>query len=236
MCRELFATIDAMNNTVADNMTETIVFTKPAQAEDFVGGFSAPSKMPCRAYSIPAQECGIGRIMRGVKGSVCSKCYALKGRYVFPNVKAALYRRFSSLQSPKWVEAIAFSINKRGDTFFRWHDSGDLQGVWHLQNIVEVAKRCPNTKFWLPTREANIVSEYFENGGELPVNLTIRVSGTMIDGKKPDGLIAKFGLVASSVTTDKNKVTCFAFQNQGKCGDCRACWNKEVSEVVYLQH
>jgi len=217
-------------------MQNEIQFTKPKQAEEYVGRFSEPSKMPCRSYSIPAQECHVGRIMRNVQGSVCSKCYACKGRYGFPNVKEALYRRFGTLQNAKWVEAIAFSINARGDTFFRWHDSGDLQGVWHLQNIVSVAKLCPNTKFWLPTREAKIVTEYFENGGELPENLTIRVSGTMIDGPAPMGLINKFGLVASSVTTDPSKVTCFAFNNEGKCGDCRACWNKDVAEVFYKQH
>ena len=73
-------------------------FNNVNEAIDYVGGFSSPSKMPCFAYSIPAQECGIGKQMRSVAGSVCSKCYALKGRYVFGKVKAALYRRFNTLK------------------------------------------------------------------------------------------------------------------------------------------
>ena len=51
-----------------------------------VGGLSAPSKMPCHGYSIPASRCKIGRKMRKVAGSICAICYALKGRYSFANV------------------------------------------------------------------------------------------------------------------------------------------------------
>jgi hypothetical protein len=212
------------------------LFYNANEAETYVGGFSKPSKMPCPAYSIPAQECKIGKIMRGTVGSVCSKCYALKGRYVFGNVKAALYRRFNTLQKEFWVEAFAMAVNQRGYKFFRFHDAGDLQGVWHLKNIVAVALACPSCKFWLPTREATTVNEFFEQGGVCPENLTIRISGTMIDGKPPLGLAQKWNLVVSSVSSDMNEVNCHSFSNDGKCGDCRACWNKEVFNVAYLKH
>jgi len=211
-------------------------FNNVNEAVDYVGGFSSPSKMPCYAYSIPAQECGIGKQMRSVVGSVCSKCYALKGRYVFGNVKNALYRRFNTLKKEFWVEAFAFVVNFKKWTFFRFHDAGDLQGVWHLENIVKVAKLCPNCKFWLPTREASILNEYMENIGDMPENLTVRVSGTMIDGKPPIGLAQKWNLCVSSVSSDPSEVNCHSFKNEGKCGDCRACWDKNVFEIVYKKH
>jgi hypothetical protein len=213
-----------------------IMFANSKEAIDYIGGFSSPSKMPCFAYSIPAQECNIGKQMRSVEGSVCSKCYALKGRYVFGNVKAALYRRFNTLKKEFWVEAFAFAVNTMKLSFFRFHDAGDLQGVWHLKNIVEVAKRCPNCKFWLPTREAAVLNEYMENIGDMPENLTVRISGTMIEGKPPIGLAEKWGFVVSSVSANLDEVNCHSFKNEGKCGDCRACWDKSVFNVVYRRH
>lgn len=112
------------------------------EAEDIVGGLSQPSKMPGLAYGIPAKYCSIGSFLRDIKGSVCANCYALKGRYVFENVKKAQQRRFSSLTDPQWVDAMVFLMHAKKCEWFRWHDAGDLQGIWHLENICEVARRC----------------------------------------------------------------------------------------------
>ena len=49
-----------------------------------VGTLSEPSKMPTYAYSIPAKYCITGSKLRMIANSTCSKCYALKGRYIFP--------------------------------------------------------------------------------------------------------------------------------------------------------
>ena len=78
---------------------------------------------------------------RDPEGTPCYGCYAFKGRYNFPNVKDALTRRLESLTHPQWVEAMAVLI--KGKKFFRWHDSGDLQSVQHLINIMEVCKLTP---------------------------------------------------------------------------------------------
>ena len=212
------------------------MFESLNEAVEYIGGFSKPSKMPCFAYSIPAQECHIGKIMRKVEGSVCSSCYALKNRYLFGNVKTALYRRFNTLKKEFWVEAFVFAVTTMKLTYFRFHDAGDLQGVWHLKNIVEIAKRCPNCKFWLPTREASILNEYMETISDIPENLTIRVSGTMIDGNPPIGLANKYNLCVSSVSSIESEVNCHSFKNEGKCGDCRACWDKTVFNIVYKRH
>ena len=66
------------------------MFKNKKQAEAIVGTLSKPSKMPGYAYSTPAKRCIIGQKMRQVAGSICAFCYALKGRYVFPNVQAAM--------------------------------------------------------------------------------------------------------------------------------------------------
>ena len=125
------------------------------EARQITGGLSAPSKMPGPAYNLPATACVTGAKLVNVPGSVCAGCYALKGRYRFNNVRMALARRLQSLKHPQWVQAMVVLI--KGEKYFRWHDSGDLQSAWHLKQIFEVCNRTPETRHWLPTREAKIL-------------------------------------------------------------------------------
>lgn len=207
-----------------------MTFTTLKEAESIVGKFSKPSKMPGYAYGIPAKHCPVGAVLVKKPGSVCSGCYALKGRYGFANVQRAQEFRFSSLKHPRWVEAIVFMLTRRKAEYFRWHDSGDIQGMWHLENMVDIARQCPDTKFWIPTREAQVVKQYNQLHGPFPSNFTVRVSGAMIDGPVP----LKF-VNTSTVVTDGSQ-TCPAYTQGGVCGDCRACWDPKVPNVSYPKH
>ena len=113
------------------------------EAEKITGGLSAPGKMPEGSYNIPASSCQTGQILALVEDTPCHKCYALTGRYRFPNVKAALARRLKSLTHPRWVEAMTVLV--KGKKHFRWHDSGDIQSVDHLKKIFEVCNNTPGT-------------------------------------------------------------------------------------------
>lgn len=206
------------------------------RAKELTGGLSKPSKMPGYAYSIPAQACKVGAQLRKVKGSVCEKCYALKGRYVFSNVKRALERRLASLVNDEWAEAMAFQINQAGVNVFRFQDSGDLQSLEHLEKIAAVCEATPDVRHWLPTREYAIVTEYKEKHGAFPANLNIRLSAYMMDGPLPTGAAERLGVTVSGVTSDPSKVTCPAYKQGGVCGSCRACWDKNQAVVNYPKH
>ena len=195
------------------------------EAREITGGLSAPSKMPGPAYNLPAWQCITGAKLQAVSGSVCHGCYALKGRYRFNNVKQALQRRATSLDHPHWVEAMVALIT--GHKYFRWHDSGDLQSEWHLKQIFEVCKRTPSTKHWMPTREARFLK--LLDPAIIPSNLIIRMSSHMID----QGPVT-FWPWTSTVST-KSK-TCPAQDQGNSCRDCRACWDRSVSNVTYPKH
>ena len=204
------------------------------QAIEKIGGLSKPSKMPCHSWSIPAKNCKMGSKLAKLKTSVCAKCYAMRGFYPTPNVVNALARRFESLSNPDWVEAMTLAISgTEGSGYFRWFDSGDLQSLAHLEQIAQIAKNLPNIKFWLPTKEFRIVSE-FTAKNELPENLTIRISGYMIDGPPPVALANRMGVVTSSVS--KTAWTCPASNQGNKCLSCRNCWDKQVANVAYKYH
>lgn len=199
-----------------------------------VGGLSEPSKMPCYGFSLSAKKCKTGQKLRRVKGSICSKCYALRGRYLFENVRNALERRLAGLNHPQWVEALACLINSlESSGYFRWFDSGDIQSLEHLRKIVEVCKLTPTIKHWLPTREYGFVAQYIRENGAFPSNLVVRLSAYLVGGPPP--ACAKIlGLPTSGVV--KQDYSCPAPKQGGKCLLCRACWNKKTSHVTYKSH
>ena len=202
-------------------------------AQERVGSLSCPSKMPGYGYSTPAEDCITGSKLAQVKDSICSFCYARKGRYVFSNVKNAMKKRLKALERLDWVDMMVFLINKKEKSgFFRWHDSGDIQGVWHLEKIAEVARRLPHIKFWLPTREYRFVREWLQFARK-PENLIIRLSAFMMDGKPP--VVAKtLGLPTSGVM--REGFSCPASSQGNECRDCRACWDSEVENIDYKKH
>ena len=207
-------------------------------ALEYVGGMSKPSKMPCPSYSIPATTCKFGKYLRTQCNSVCSDCYGMKGCYRFPVVKNALETRFSTLEKEGWVDAFIFAITKKKLSFFRWHDVGDLQSVEHFEKIVAVAVACPNCKFWLPTKEIAMVRTWLDKGNKLPENLNVRISAFFVDvfDQSFQSLADGMGCTVATVATDSTRANCFAYQNDGACGDCRKCWNKDIPEVCYPKH
>lgn len=211
--------------------------------EQLVGGLSTPSKMPGYAYGLPANECKIGSILRKKKGSVCSNCYAFRGCYVFPVVRKAQANRLRILEKDlfSWTRSMISLIDfkyrrKRGkQRVFRWHDSGDIQSVEHLSAIVTIAKMLPSIRFWLPTRERGMLSEWLaENPQGFPTNLTVRVSVPMVGQAVSAGFLPT-GTVGSTVGSGTG-FACPALRQENECRSCRACWDSTVKSVDYTEH
>ena len=195
------------------------------EANTIVGGLSAPGKMPCPSINLPAVACVTGAKLAKVPGTTCHGCYALKGRYNFKYTKIAMARRLAALQDSRWVRAMVTLM--QGRKYFRWHDSGDIQSAWHLARILEVCKQTPETSHWLPTREAQLLA--LMDPDIIPTNLIIRLSAT-----KVNGAASKSWPWTSTVSTTTK--TCAAPDQKGKCLDCRACWNRDIKNIVYAKH
>lgn len=228
-------------------------------AEWIVGGTSAPSKMPGPSYNLTTSVCHIGGKLRNVKGSVCEGCYAdRRGRYAFDSVYDAGMRRLGRVRQALkdtrfrtlYVEAFVALLNDaRGvKAWMRWHDAGDVISAAHVALIADIALATPKTKHWLPTKEYGRVIEFMADR-KIPANLTVRVSGYMVDEAAP---IVAAGLVTSTVTanTEGTGRECPAVKNHTSCNGipmadskgkakhraCRACWNRKVANVNYGLH
>jgi Gene product 88 len=215
-----------------------------SEAKGIAGPLGYPSKMPGTAYGISAKACVTGAKLAQIEGSVCHDCYALKANYLYPSVAQAHETRLQGLSNPAWVGAMVMLLQhvhttgkgrngpiKRG--WHRWHDAGDLQSVEHLEKICEVARQTPHIKHWLPTRELGIVKTFQRNGGTVPKNLVIRVSATMVDGDATQAWPTTSGVHHNKRHKGR---ACPAPKQDGKCGDCRACWNPRVKHVSYHLH
>ena len=198
---------------------------KTSEAWKLVGGLSKPGKMPGWSIGIPAKECKTGAKLQQVPGSVCYDCYAMKGCYVFKVVQDAQYRRLKAIKHPQWVTAMVHLINSKKPNVFRWHDSGDVQDLDHLNKIFSVCKLTPGRRHWMPTREAWIKDHL----DRCPSNLVIRFSAPMVDQAAP----ASWPNTSTVVTA---QATCPAPHQGNQCKDCRNCWNSEIKNISYGQH
>ena len=122
----------------------------------------------------------------------------------------------------RWIDAMTVQVKR--STYFRWHDAGDVQDLDHLNKIFEVCRQTPDTKHWMPTREAWIKDHLASK----PDNLVIRFSPPMI-GQRNDTW------PNSSMVVEKD-ATCPAPSQGGKCGSCRQCWDPAVKVVSYGKH
>ena len=196
--------------------------------------------MPCHGYSLPADTCRRGSLLRQISGSVCADCYALKNRYLFNNVQAAMYKRLDAVVSDttEWQVLITELISRKEHSgYFRWHDSGDIQNVEHLNALNNIALSLPAIKFWLPTRETELVDQWLDGAnGAVANNLAIRISANMISQKPSSPTHRADTITTSSVGFDASSFHCPALKQGNQCGSCRACWSRDVPTVNYKPH
>ena len=205
--------------------------------EKKIGTLSNPAKMPSYAWGIPTEYCKTGSKLAKIDGTICNKCYADKGCYVFPMVRAMYEKRYQAIFLPEWVDYMAEMLTlkyknlTKSRRYHRWFDSGDVQSYEHLMKIFEVCELTPHIKYWLATREYQIIDKIKEE--DVPKNLCLRVSATKVDGALP-----KFWKWTSGVHKDKRHKgkECRAYTTNNNCGDCRACWSRAVKQVSYEEH
>ena len=188
--------------------------------------------MPGKSFSTSAFACQTGEILSKVSGSVCEDCYARSGRYRFENVQRALRSRMRLLEASNFVDTIVPLLAK--EEHFRWFDSGDVQSVSQCLKVMLVAERTPHVKHWVPTKEPGYWSKAFAMHPQ-PKNLVVRLSAPMKDDVVKPTWTKHTSSVQSKEGSVKGRI-CPAPQQNNTCGDCRACWDKRVPNIVYKEH
>ena len=188
------------------------------------------SKMRGYSFGLDARNCITGSKLRKVKGSVCAKCYAMKGNFNFPSVRKNKETNLKHIESEYFVYVMTYQL--QDIKYFRWFDSGDLPHIEALKKIVQIAQNTPKTKHWLPTREIKMIQEYLKNN-KFPKNLIVRVSAPMVDGPPPKGFKH-----TSTVHKDgkPHGFDCVSRFQNNQCLTCTACWDKRIKNISYKEH
>ena len=198
---------------------------------------SGTGKMPCRSWSLQAIDTCPGSVdLTHSSGLVeaCRGCYATTGNYMFPNVKAPRVHNRDDWKRDDWEADMVSAIGN--DPYFRWFDSGDVYSLSLALKIYNVMKGTPNTKHWLPTRMHKFAKfkPVFAKMMRL-ANVAVRKSSDGIAGERVRGLSSTI-FDPAMPNQAAGAFVCEAYSRDGKCGDCRACWDKTVTVIAYPQH
>lgn len=210
--------------------------TKQLKAAASTIRISVTSKLDnIRSWSLQAIETCPGSIAApGELVDACKGCYATTGNYVFANVKAPRAANKIDWQRLDWCDDMVAILAK--DTHFRWFDSGDVYTLALAEKILEVMQRTPWVKHWLPTRMHKFPKfrMVFEQMRALS-NVSLRFSSDSVTGQYTKGLHGSV-IIPTADDIKKGMTLCRAYENEGKCSGCRACYDPKVKVIAYPAH
>lgn len=162
----------------------------------------------------------------------CQGCYATTGNYRFSNVKKPREFNREDWRRDDWIDDMVQALD--ASRYFRWFDSGDMYDLKLAHKILQVMELTPHCKHWLPTRMHKFAKfkRVIERMQALP-NVVVRFSSDSVTGEVIEGLNTSTifsGDVPAGITE------CQAYQHDGKCNGCRACYDKSVQVIGYKAH
>lgn len=162
----------------------------------------------------------------------CQGCYATTGNYRFPNVRAPRDFNKEDWKRQAWVDDMIKALDS--SRYFRWFDSGDMYDVRLAEKIFVVMKLTPWVKHWLPTRMYKFTKyDSVINRMMQLENVVVRLSSDSVTGEIINGLTTS---TIFSDTLPSGSFECKAYENEGKCNGCRACYSKDVPVIAYKAH
>jgi hypothetical protein len=188
-----------------------------------------------RSWSLNALDTCPGSIAApGELVDACKGCYATTGNYRFKNVRAPRDYNKKDWQRLNWVDDMVTALDS--DRYFRWFDSGDMYTLALAEKILEVMHRTPWVKHWLPTRMHKFPKfrDVLTRMQSLP-NVAVRVSSDSVTGDYIKGLHGSV-IIPDASKVKRGMTLCQAYDNEGKCNGCRACYDKKVKVIAYPAH
>jgi hypothetical protein len=152
-------TIKISTNDNEEIMKEKNLFTrngKLKQASAYTVNFGIPALKTCPM----AEQCK-------------DFCYANKGAYAWPVVKAAYERRLKATRSKDFVYNSVLELSKKKKLeAVRIHDSGDFYNTKYLDKWIQIANNLPDKIFYFYTKQVVMLKNY-QATGKLPKNMRV---------------------------------------------------------------
>jgi len=191
------------------------------------------SKMPGKSWGLPAgSTCPGSRDASGAVVPVCQACYAKTGNYTYPAARKAREFNREDWRRDGWVADMIRELSM--ESYFRWFDSGDLYHAELGHKILEVVRATPHVRHWIPTRSHTVarLRTVLELIRAEP-NAVVRYSSPRADGTYD----AEHGSTVIPLEDWPTEATvCPSSKQEGRCGTCRQCWDKDIAVIAYVGH
>ena len=179
---------------------------------------------------------------------VCQSCYATKGMYRFPVVKAVRQNNQQDYHRDDWVDDMVKEVSKFD--YFRWMDSGDVETPELALKIRKVVRLTSKVKHWLPTRSDKIpkIAYVFNHSDPNDVygydmynthNLALRPSADNIGLNNQERPGVNSYVIRPEEIFEAKKQGIHVCPvginpNQKSCDTCTACYTTQA--VAYVLH
>lgn len=206
---------------------------------------SSTSKLGTKSWSLQAlNTCPASKMPNGELVDACKGCYATFGQYNYPSAQSIREFNLWAWQQDNFIDEFVKALE--GVSHFRWFDSGDMYSHALAVKMWHIMERTPNTKHWLPTRMHKFKKFHsvLNAMGELE-NVCVRLSSDSIMGELVDvpitlNIDTSSTIITSDFIEGHVKVDglfeCLAPKQDGKCLDCRACYDKSINVIGYVGH
>lgn len=178
-------------------------------------------------FNLPWHTCG------KYNTPMCRKyCYARRGHFMAAGVKKAFEERLKASKSDEFINIISSELKKleerKGIKYLRLHSSGEFYDQEYYDKWNEIARRHPNVKFLVYTRntdidfserEPNFKIYFSKDKTTRKINPTLNQTATIVEEHDHKHMFRhEFGTVCNS-----------------KCRKCKHCWNYD-GDVVFMRH
>ncbi len=193
---------------------------------------SCPSLSLPAVIDCPACELSIRLAQEAGKPSICARCYAQKGRYVFPKVRENQRARSRWWHSSDPVERaliLADAVRREGaPRYFRCYDSGDLD-LSAIETWLKFAEFLRDTRVWIPTRTW-LLPEFLPGLQALNAHPRIVVRPSAVAFDDPPVDIAGLAGGHAAHWHDRPKAV---YHCPGSCANCRVCWDRPDLSISF---
>lgn len=161
-------------------------------------------------------------------------CYAMKGHFAFPKVKASLMNNLKAYRENPTLYFETIATTAQNFRRFRYHSAGDIVDYNYLVGMCKAARKAKGCDFLCFTKKYELVNQFVSDGHRIPKNLHI-VFSTWEDfiPENPYNFPTtwvKFADERRNEKMPKNAIPC-----GGKCSTCSICWNLKKGQAVYFK-
>lgn len=170
-----------------------------------------------------------------VKGSICSKCFAMKYAGMRKALKEKLERNVKLLTAAVLPSESLPLVNS---LYFRFEAFGDLMSAAQAVNYFNIAKKNKSTRFALWTKNPHFIDKAIkEYGIKKPANLNIIFSSLFINAAvDPETIRNKYPFIdkvftvydAAAIEERKININCGA----RSCANCLKCYKKNNIVII----